>query len=271
MNFLTKLERRIGWIAIPNLTLFLIGGQAIFYLFSRMGENAPVDLSALELVPNLVLSGQIWRPLTFIFTYSPGGLLFAIIYFYVLYLMGSTLENVWGSFRYTLFILIGILATTAAAMLWPLLGAGNAFVPTTFLILTITLAFAQLNPNYEFLLFFVLPVKVRWIGIFIWVMFGFSLLVSPPPVKLVILAATVNFLMFFGRDIVHSLKARKRRQEYHAQAETTAAEPFHRCASCGATDITHPERQFFYEAGVGYCEICVNKPPDAKSDRDEQG
>ena len=166
MDWISKLERRCGSWAIPNLTLYLIAIQAIGVVMLLGGY---VDFPDMVLVGGLVQVGQWTRLFSFLMiprTLSPIWLFFA---FYIFYLMGTALEHEWGTFRYNLFILCGYLLTIAAAFVAP-----AAVLTNTFFLGCVFLAFATLFPNFELHLFFILPVKVKWLG---WLTAGFYVLV----------------------------------------------------------------------------------------------
>ncbi len=246
MTLLDRLERRFGGLAIKNLTLWLIMGQvAVFGL--ALSQVFPVE--RLTLVPARVLQGEVWRVVTFLFMPPAMGLLFMVIAWYVFFMLGRALEQTWGEFRYNLFILVGTLATVAASFAAPGQETSNAFLAGS-----VFLAFAYLYPNFEFLLFFILPVKVKWLAAFTWGLYAFQFLTGTASTRLMILAATANFFLFFGRDMLRRGKAVKRRQTFEAKQKAEADKPFHRCCICGATDKTKPDDQFYYKDGRGYCE-----------------
>ncbi|MEM9659578.1 MAG: hypothetical protein AAF961_14560, partial [Planctomycetota bacterium] len=115
MSLFKRLERRWGRFAIPNLTAVLLAGQAILYVLSLFGDQ--ISLANVSLNPAKVLDGEIWRLVTFLF-YPPGVRpLFAIFYFLLFHLFGTSLENHWGVFRFNVFIFLGYLANVAAAFL----------------------------------------------------------------------------------------------------------------------------------------------------------
>jgi hypothetical protein len=251
MTFMHRLERRLGWMALPNITLFLMLGQILVYFMMAIGYVEYIDLA---LIPALVLQGEVWRLVTFIFlppiVMHPIFMAFA---WYLFYLMGTALEDQWGTFRYNLFLWIGFLATMAAAFLVPGAVATNAF-----LLGSVFLAFAFLNPNFELMLFLLLPIKIKWLALIMWIVYGFTFLFGGWAERVLVFASVANFVVFFGRDIVHNLKASRRRAAFEAQRPADASEPFHRCHTCGITDKTHPNMQFRYcslcEGDYAYCE-----------------
>jgi len=197
-----KLERKFGRYAIQDLMLYIVILNAVVFFTNFLVPQSNL-YGKFALIPSRVLHGEIWRLVTFLFlpsTTSPIQIVFTL-YFY--YLVGSNLEHQWGSFRFNLYYLIGVLSTIAAAFI------GRSPVTAEHLNLSLFLAFAYLFPNFEILLFFILPIKVKYIGWFNWAFLAFSILFNPWPWKLSAIASIVNYLVFFGPDLIQSLKLRR--------------------------------------------------------------
>ena len=169
MAMLDRLEKKFGRYAVSNLTLLLIYGQIIVYVLAQF---KPELLELIDLVPGLVLQGEVWRLITFIFwpPLSSVSLVFVALAWYFFYLMGTALEGHWGDFRYMVFLLVGWFATVAFALLAPLFLPGYEQVGYTNAYLggSVFLAFAYLNPEFVILLFFILPVKIKWLAWLTW-------------------------------------------------------------------------------------------------------
>jgi membrane associated rhomboid family serine protease len=248
MPLLSKLERHLGRYAVPNLSLYLVFGQATVYLAMLLGR---LDRSWFVFVPQLALMGQWWRVLTFLLMPPPMSVIFIGFAWWIFYMMGSALEDQWGTFRYNVFIFLGAALTIALSFLRP-----EAPVSNTFLAGSVFLAFAFLNPDFELLLFFVLPVKIKWLAAVTWVLYGLQFFSSDWAGRLQIIAAVGNFLIFFGRDLVHGAAAGRRRMAMaasRAAEDDRAGEPRHRCRVCGKTDVSNPEMDF------RYCSKCAGE------------
>jgi hypothetical protein len=251
MSLQDKLAKLVRPIAIPNITLYLVIGQVMFFGFAYVGG---FPLSRIVLFPALVLKGEIWRALTFIFVppsaFHPVLLVFA---WYIFYLMGSALEEQWGVARYFLFLLVGYLATVITAFLFPFYPASNLFLSGS-----VFLAFAYLNPTFELRLFFILPIQIKWLALIMWIGYLYSFLIGPWPIRFSVFAAVVNFLFFFGSDIRLRIKSGQRRRSVAKEKEEMANEPRHTCLSCGKTDLTDPDIDFRYcstcKGACCYCE-----------------
>lgn len=249
MPLLDKLERGLGRFAIPNLSLYLVIGQVFVLLSAMLGL---LDLSNFVLVPELVRHGEAWRLVSFVFMPPPPGMfgyIFTAFAWYIFYLMGGALEGFWGEFRFNLFLFTGYALTVAAAFITPLSPTTNLFIATS-----VFLAFAWLNPDFELAIFFILPVKIKWLALLTWLLNGYYLFVGGWPLRLQILASVGNFLLFFARDIVRTMRHRKKTMTQHARRIATAndePEVRHRCATCGKTNLTHPQMDF------RYCSKCA--------------
>ncbi|MGB4616698.1 MAG: rhomboid family intramembrane serine protease [Dethiobacteria bacterium] len=197
MKWLNKLERRYGRYAVKNLMLYIIGLNALIFVWVQID---PAAYHLLVLHPSLVLRGELWRLVTFIFippTFSPLWLIFTL-YFY--YLVGSGLEQAWGSFKFNVYYLVGMIATILAAFIT---GHGATGV---YLNLSLFFAFATLYPDFQVLLFFILPVKVKYLAWLNAAFLGYTLLFSPWPSKVAALASVLNYFIFFGEDIFRQVK-----------------------------------------------------------------
>lgn len=254
-TLLDKLEKRFGNYAIPNLTLVLLAGQIIVWLLANFGG---LPLSTLLLAPEAVIhGGQWWRVVSFVFVpLSPALSLWVALAFYVFYLWGTALEGIWGSFRYNCFIICGVALTVVFSLLTALLVPPQQMPVASngYLFASIFLAFAIFNPNFEILLFFILPMKMKWVGWFTVVVWALALIGGPAYAKAAVLAAALNVGLFFGQQWYVSRKYRRRAEHYQAQSRALASEPFHRCCVCEVTDTDEPDLRFAYKDGKGYCE-----------------
>ena len=203
MRWLTQLERRIGRHYIPHLMKYLsLAMLGVFIL-----EYLPLSKSAWYLLyfdRNLILRGEIWRLITFIFLPPSGNSIFVLISLYFYYFLGTSLENHWGGARFNIYYGIGILGNIAAGFLTG--AATNAYLNTSLL-----LSFAVLYPDMEFMLFFFLPVKVRWIG-WAWGLYLlYQLIVAPWPYRIALVFSLLPFILFFGKTAWLQLRMDGRR------------------------------------------------------------
>ena len=247
---LDQLERRLGRFTIPHVTLYLIIGQ-VFVTLTAMLQL--LDVTLLPLVPQAVLNGEPWRVITFMFLPPPVGGRFSLMLlpfaWWLLYLMGGALEDHWGALRYNLYLLTGFLITVAAAFVTPGFPATNYY-----LMIGISLAFAWLNPNFELMLFFILPLKMKWLAVISLAFMTRDFFLGSLATRLQIAATLLTFVLFFGRSMAEVIRYRRRTmavQSQRAEEEKNGPQPRHVCRICGKTDVTNPEMDF------RYCSKCA--------------
>jgi hypothetical protein len=246
MNLIDRLDRKFGRYAVTNSTVYLIAAQTMFYVLIMMGK---LDRSQLWFSADSLFRGEWWRLVTFLFDPPLQNPFFAFFAWYLFYLMGSALEELWGAFRYNLFLLLGFLLMIAASFVTPAYPVSNAFIAGS-----VFLAFAHLFPDFQLLLFFVLPVRVKWLALLTWLGYGYLFLVGDWSTKMMVLASVGNFLLFFARDIMLSIRYGKRKMMKRAAATVPkSGQHFHRCTVCGITDKTHPDMDF------RYCPDCTGQ------------
>jgi len=205
----------------------------------------------LDLDPGRVRQGEVWRLVTYIFipqTLSPWWILFAL---WFLWWIGDGLERAWGAFRLTLYFLVGMIGTTAAAFFF-----GSNF-SNSMLLVSLFFAFASLYPDEVIYVLFILPVKIKWLA---WVsgafmLFGFF--VNSNSYRAALLVALSNYLTFFGPEFIYQARHRHdasvRRRRFESDSRN-AAEPLHKCATCGATELSDPDLDFrVARDGAEYC------------------
>lgn len=242
MSFSNRLERIFGRLAIPNLPLILVLGQVFFWGASMLGQ---FNLENIALRPASVMAGEYWRLVSFLWLPPPYHPVFLAFAWYLFWMMGSALEQHWGVFRFNLFLFTGWVLTVAVSFLVP-----NAYTTNVYLAGSVFLAFAVLNPDFVLMLFFILPVKIKWLALLQAALYGYQVLVGSWPAKLAVLASVGNFLLFFSGEFVQRLRTGRRRMEHQARVEAARAaaerEPRHRCVVCGKNDLTHPMEDFRY-------------------------
>lgn len=242
MKLLDVIERRFRRFAIPNLTGFLAGFQGVLWLLVQVLPRRAGQDSILEgflLIPAKVMEGEVWRLATFVFL-PPGFGILAIFGIYLFWLMGTALEGQWGTVRYNFYVLISVLATIAAAFLLPNGGpATNMFIDSS-----VFLAFAYLYPDFTLNIYFILPVRIKWLALLTWIGYAVVLVSGDWPGRAFVLASICNFLLFFGRDLYQRARSGKRTMESAFQRVSAAGKPFHICAICGLTEHDEPNEDF---------------------------
>jgi hypothetical protein len=254
------MDAKFGRYAVPNLTVIIIAGQVLVFLAEMFAQNDGRTLVPLiEFNTVAVLQGEVWRLVTFLFDPPTMNVLFAFFFWYLFYLMGSTLEADWGVFRYNVFLALGYLASLVLAMLTAvLIGPANSVATNGFLYGSVFLAFARLYPDFTLYLFFILPVKIKWLALLQWVLYGATLLFGTWLARAMVLAAVFNYLVFFGRGILFDMKHAERRMRFQAQSVRKSSRLVHRCHVCGLSSDDSPRTQFRYcsqcSGDVCYCQ-----------------
>lgn len=206
-NWLNKMERKYGRFGIPNLTNFLVAGQILVFAI-ELFVNAAIT-GSLGLNRYFLLRGEIWRIITFVFIpFSGGSILSVVLGIYFTWFVGTALEREWGDFRYTVYFLTGMIGTVLGCLL-----TGVA-ASTYCLSLSLLLAFAMLYPEVQVLLFFVIPIRVKYFGLFSAVLWLFSFLGASLPGKLDLLLSMLNVWLFFGPMAYRSVRAWVRREQW---------------------------------------------------------
>ena len=193
MNWISRLERKYGRFCIPNLISIIVGGQILVYAI-ELFVNQFISVY-LGLSQSLLLMGQVWR-------------LIVILGIYFTWFIGTALEKEWGDFRFNLYFLLGMIGTV--------LGCLVTGIPadTYCLSLSLLLAFAMLYPEVQVLLFFVIPVRVKYFGLFAAAMWLFSFLTAGWLYKASYLLSMLGFVLFFGPQALRSVRAWIRREQW---------------------------------------------------------
>lgn len=269
MNWLNKLERKFGRYAITNLSAWLIGGYVVGYMLLLAAPNV---LQYLTLEPALILKGQVWRMVTWVLMPPEQLGIFTFIMLFLYYSLGTTLEKTWGTFRYNLYIFSGILFTVIGAMLMYAISAlfgfympatvsvGNMF-STYYINMSIFLAFAACYPDMKVMLYFIIPIKIKWLAWFDGAYLLLLILVGGWITRVAIIASVLNFIVFFfaTRNYMRmSPKQVKRRKNYRNQVADAQSITRHKCAICGRTEEDDPNLQFRFcskcEGNYEYCQ-----------------
>ena len=285
---MSPFERKFGKYAIRNLSFVLVMCYAVGYVL-QLADRSGLLLSYLTLNPYAILHGQVWRLVTWILIPpSSGGLFFTLIMLYVYCSIGTSLERTWGTYRYNVYLFQGMLFTIAGSFL--LMGYCYLFKPTIFLtsltgtVLTINtpveyftvismmfstyyinmsifLAYAATFPDAQVLLMFIIPIRVKWLGVIYAVMLVFQFLGTDVFGKFAIGASLLNFVVFFltSRNMMHlNPKQIHRRQEFKRDVRRNTGITKHKCAICGRTEVDSPQMQFRFcskcEGNYEYCE-----------------
>lgn len=276
---MSPFERKFGKYAIKNLSFVLILCYAVGYLLQMIDRSGTL-LFYLTLDPYAILHGQVWRLVTWIMIPPPSGnIFFTLIMLYFYCSIGTTLERTWGTYRYNVYLFQGMLFTILGSFVlmgYHYLfhgGSIEAFGPENFFMvsslyfstyyinMSIFLAFAATFPDVQVLLMFIIPIKVKWLGVIYAVMLLFDFFQTGVDGKFAIAASLLNFIVFFitSRNMMHlNPKQIHRRQEFKRDVRRNTGITKHKCAICGRTEVDSPNLQFRFcskcDGNYEYCE-----------------
>lgn len=295
MSFLSKMERKYGKYAIPDITKYLILCYAVGYILQFANSSV---LSYLVLNPEAILHGQIWRLVSWILIPPESFDLFTLLMLYFYFSIGSTLERTWGTFRYNVYLISGMLFTILGAFLFygvtRIMGVTDTYVvemlhmtgsqymnlvcmsfSTYYICMSLILAFAATFPNVQVLLMFVIPIKIKVLGIIDALILAYEFVtnlmncvrVSENVVRILSMGkcfaisfSLINFVIFFvtTRKSFRSPQQIKRQTAYRRKVKEGVKISKHKCAICGRTQEDFPDLEFRFcskcEGNYEYCK-----------------
>lgn len=263
---------------IPNLMLYIVLGTAVVYLMSTFaGNNFLYYLLCFD--RTAILHGQIWRLITYPLTASSGNLLMTAVMLFCYYSLGRAMENIWGTLRFNLYYLSGVVMMDVYCMIF------GGMADVSYLNMSLFLAYATLFPDATFLLFFIIPIKGWIFALIDLVLVLAGLFTYPFPYNLFSVISLANYFLFFGKDVLNlipmSWRANATRLlhkkppvqkkakvihfdagSYEASTASVKAPYTHRCTVCGRTDVSNPELEFRYcsrcRGYYCYCQDHIN-------------
>lgn len=252
LKWLNNLERKYGKHAIHGLMKYIVAANLAVFLLSTISPGLEENLM---LIPEAVMAGQVWRIFTFILIPPATSAFWILFTLYFYYIIGMGLEQAWGSFKFNIYYLVGMIATIIVSLV------GGSPATGTFINLTLFLAFASIYPNHEVLLFFILPVKMKYLAIFDAVLLAQQFIMGGVGIKLMILASLANYFIFFGKDFIELFKTKKKVKKNKERFKVIEMKDYvrHRCTVCGITERDDPNMEFRYCSKCsGHKEYCMN-------------
>lgn len=268
MNSVERFCARHPHFGVQNLMIYIIIGNVLVWVFSMMDTTGTL-LGYLCFSPYHILRGQVWRLVTF--TIVPGStrLLTLAISLYFYYFIGSTLERQWGKAKFTVYYLTGVLFTVVYGIAAYLITGVNCGATATYINLSMFFSFATLFPETRVLLFFFIPIKIKWLAIVDAAVFLLAVISGSFPENLIPVVAVLNYLLFCGdwlldyvRPSVMHRRARTvsfRREARRVNREQARRSYNRRCEVCGRTDTDYPDLEFRYcSRCAGYHCYCLD-------------
>ncbi len=252
LKLLNKLEKKYGKYAIHGLMKYIVAANLAVFLLGVINPNL---YGNLKLIPEAVMAGQVWRLFTFILIPPPASALWILFTLYFYYIIGMGLEQAWGSFKFNMYYLVGMIATIIVSLV------GGSPATGTFINLTLFLAFASIYPNHEVLLFFILPVKMKYLALLDAVLLAQQFIMGGFEIKLMIIASLANYFIFFGKDFIELFKTKKTVKSNKQRFKVIEMKDYvrHRCTVCGMTERDDPNMEFRYCSKCsGHKEYCMN-------------
>lgn len=258
MNWLSRLERRFGRYALRNLPLYIV----ILYGFGAvMNFISSSFYTRFSLNPYMVLHGEPWRVITFLATTPGTSIIFLIFVLMFYYYIGQSLVQVWGAFRFNMYVFVGVLGTLAAAFIvYAIFPSPYIFMDTYYVNLSLFLAYAAIFPEMQVYLYGILPIKVKWLALLDVALLAFSFVQGGTGARISIIVSLLNFLLFYfsSRDFKKiSPKEIHRKRVYKKKTQHASSTTRHRCAVCGRTEEDDPNLEFrFCSKCNGNYEYC---------------
>jgi len=255
-RLLDRMEHRFGGLALSKLLHWIVGFQVVCFALSILSQDF---LAWIIYDAGLIRLGQVWRLFSWVFfPASLNALFFLFAAMFTLY-VSNGLEQEWGSFRVNLYV-IGTTVCLALAGFLPF-ADGIGILYGWFFFTAMFLAFASIYPDTSIYLFGLIPIKAKWLALADVLYLVSMILQAPVPLVagLVAIAGLLPFLISFGPGFVESFRrsseAKVRRHRFEQDCDL--GDSFHRCETCGATEVSHPARDFRVAAdGHEYCDDC---------------
>lgn len=287
MKFLNKLERKYGKYAIDNLTLILILGYVIGYVINLVNDRM---FGYLTLNPYMIMKGQVWRLISWILVPPSELSLFTVVMLFFYYSIGRTLEQTWGKFKYNIFIISGIIFTVVSAMVAYFILPSSVYgmynisevntsetfqfvkgyiisfyVSTYYINLSIFLLFAALYPDMQVMLYFIIPIKIKWLAYLDLALMAYEIYKYGFVCGVIVFASLLNFLIFFvlilqakGNTTANARRKRDYQKKVYSAKSVYEGGARHKCAICGRTELDNPNLTFRYcskcTGSKEYCE-----------------
>ncbi len=265
---------------IKNLMLYICSGNAVVYLLSILAQNYTLYY-LLCFDRTMILRGQVWRLFTYPLTMQAGmggglNILLVALVLFCYYSLGNVIERRWGTLKFNLFYLSGVVMMDIFCMFFP-----NCRASVSYLNMSLLLSYATMFPDATFFLYMIIPVKAWFLALVDLVLVAVGVFTSSFPANFFPIIALANYFLFFGSDVLNLLPVKwqlKLRKLFHVKGKSSGPKVVHfhvtqqshqakqdynhRCTVCGRTDVTNPELEFRYcsrcKGYYCYCQEHIN-------------
>ena len=272
-------HRRFG---IPKLMVYIVFISALVYIVQLI-DPSQVFRNMIEFnADRIIRRFEIWRLVTWVFLSVSSGsaaglidfsIIFAALMLYFYFFVGTTLEREWGTPKFTVFYLSGVLLNIIFGFIMRYGFMAPVSLSSFYLNLSMFFAFAVMYPDFKLMLFFIIPIKIKWMALLNAALFLYAIVSGiiggHVLFALLPIIALLNFIIICGEDLfgyLRPLKARVsprtinyKRAARQARREQEGKAYRHKCAVCGKTDTDNPQMEFRYCSRCnGYHCFCLD-------------
>ena len=250
--------------------LYVIIGQALVYLIGIM-DTTNTLYSYLVFNPWLIFRGQVWRLLSFVFIpmyTSVKDIFWLAISMYFYFFIARVIESRLGTGKFTVYYLSGVFFTLVYGFVLYALGIPSIYLNVSYINFALFFALATLLPAMQVLIFFFIPIKMKWLALIDALYFVYATVVTFPILPFLPLIPILNYFLFFGYVLIDRLKGTAKRANTRTEfrAKVARSENFerqkgyrHKCEVCGRTDAEYPDLEFRYCSRCsGYHCYCMD-------------
>lgn len=189
-----------GLMIYVTVTVFIV--FAASFIFPNIGISEYICFNRAE-----ILRGQVWRVASFLFVPQTDSPLFMLINLYFYYIIGTSLEGYWGSVKFTRYFFAGAALLIAGGFI-------VGYVDAYYLYLSMFISYAILAPSEQFLFFGIIPIKAKYLAALDGVFMAFNFIFGSVSERVSIGASIILILLFFGKNIISRIKAKKRFNDF---------------------------------------------------------
>lgn len=291
---LEKIEKKLYKFSIPNLMRYIIFIMIIGFCINMIDPEIYTTYLALDF--SKIMDGEIWRLFTFILYCNSGTDIWSIFLFSIglmfNFFIGNGLEMIWGRFWFNAYFFSGIIFNILGSLIVFMCTGFNVSIGMEYVLESMFLAFAILFPDVKVNLYFVLPIKIKWMGYLYGVMLllnaityfsmGDSIGIS---MGVNVIASVLNFIIFglltrkrqslqnrtlnnlfkkvskLSEQTIKLTEELEKENNLNTKEKVPKMKPkyLHKCCICGKTDVDNSDLEFRYcSKCFGEHEYCMD-------------